>query len=253
MNWSTILAASIWSLTIAQADPVPQPAAPPSETAKTQIQTADEKAALEKFEKRLAEVDAKMAAITDLSADFEQKKKTALLKKPMLSSGSVLCKAEKVLWHTTQPRKNTMLVADGKVTVYYPDDKLAEIYSMGTQFRDAAGGPLPRLSKLRETFDFVEVEAAEFATGEDAKTLASKIAIKLTPRSDELKKHIASVRVLINESVPCADRIVLVDPEGDETELRFTKVEINKGVKDEEVDLKLPEGTKISTPTGSGK
>jgi len=248
-----MFAAPILALTIAQADPVPQPAAPTSETAKPQVQTAYEKAALEKFEKRLAEVDAKMAAITDLSADFEQKKKTALLKKPMLSSGSVLCKAEKVLWQTIKPRLNTMLVADGKVTIYYPDDKLAEIYSMGTQFRDAAGGPLPRLSKLRETFDFVELDVADFATGEDAKTLAGKIAIKLTPKTDELKKHIASVRVLINEGVPCADRIVLVDPEGDETELRFTKVEINKGVKDEELDLNLPQNTKISTPTGTGK
>ncbi len=251
MHWATICAAPILALTIAHSDPVPQPVIPTPEGVKTQV--SDEKAALEKFEKRLAEVDAKMALITDLSADFEQKKKTALLKKPMLSSGTVVCKTEKVLWQTIKPRKNTMLVADGKVTIYYPDDKLAEIYSMGTQFRDAAGGPLPRLSKLKETFDIAELDVGEFAKDMDASTLVNTIAIKLTPKSDELKKHIASVRVLINESVPCADRIVLVDPEGDETELRFSKVEINKGVKEEDLDLKLPQNTKVSEPTATGR
>ena len=86
-----------------------------------------------------------------------------------------------------------------------------------------------------------------------AQDLTGKIALKLTPKSDDLKKHIASVKVLLDENVPCADRIVIVDPEGDETELRFTVVKINTGMNDAELDLKLPERTKISAPTGSAK
>ncbi len=211
---------------------------------------------LSAFEKRVAAMDAKMSVITDLTADFEQKKKTALLKKPLVSRGTLVCKGETVLWRTASPRKSEMLVCgggDGKITVYYPDDSLAEVYPMGSQFRDAAGGPLPRLSKLKETFDIAEMEAKQVSPGMETREFAGRIALRLTPKSEELKKHVASVRVLIDDSVPCAERIVIVDPEGDETELRFSAVKVNTGKKDADVELKLPEGTKVSTPTESKK
>lgn len=205
------------------------------------------------FEKRLLDIDAKMAAITDLRADFEQRKKTSLLKKPLVSRGTLVCKGETVLWSTTSPRKSDMLVGDAKVTVYYPDDALAEVYSMGAGFRDAAGGPLPRISKLKETFDFAELDVKLVSPGMQASELKGRIAVKLSPKSAELKAHVASVRVLIDQSVPCADRIVIVDPDGDETELLFTGVKINTGMKDSELELKLPQGTKVSTPAQGRK
>lgn len=215
--------------------------------------TPESKASQSPFEKRLLDIDAKMAAITDLRADFEQRKKTSLLKKPLVSRGTLVCKGETVLWSTTSPRKSEMLVGAGKVTVYYPDDALAEVYSMGAGFRDAAGGPLPRLSKLKETFDFAELDVKQVSPGMEARDLKGRIAVKLTPKTAELKQHVASVRVLIDESVPCSDRIVIVDPDGDETELLFTGVKINTGMKDAELELKLPEGTKVSTPVEARK
>jgi len=205
------------------------------------------------FEKRLAAVDAKMSTVADLQADFEQLKKTAMLKKPMISQGSLLCKGEKVLWRTTHPRKSDMLVSDGKVTIYHPQDELAEVYPMGSGFKDAAGGPLPKLSKLRENFEFTEIDVQQMVIGTGARDMKGRIAMKLTPKTEELKRHVASVRVLIDESIPCADRIVIVDPEGDETELRFTAVRINVGLKDADLELKLPENTKISTMIGTSK
>ena len=146
-----------------------------------------------------------------------------------------------------------MLVADGKVTVYYPQDKLAEVYPMGPGFQGAAAGPLPRLSGLKESFELTEIDAAKMMTGAEAGGVTGRVAVCLTPRSDELKKHVASVRVLIDESVPCAERIVMVDPDGDETELRFTTVRINSGVKDSELGLNLPDGTRVSSPAAGGK
>ncbi|MEK6703183.1 MAG: outer membrane lipoprotein carrier protein LolA [Planctomycetota bacterium] len=222
-------------------------------TPKAEPPTAEALAAAAAFEKRLVGVDAKMAAVADLRADFEQTKKTALLKKPLVSRGTLVCKGETVLWSTTSPRRSDMLVGGGKVTVYYPDDALAEVYSMGAGFRDAAGGPLPRLMKLKDSFDFAELDAKQVSPGLKTSELKGRIALKLTPRSGELKQHVASVRVLIDESVPCADRMVIVDPDGDETELRFTSVKINTGMKDAELELKLPEGTRVSTPVETRK
>ncbi len=205
------------------------------------------------FETRLAAVDAKMAAVVDLRADFEQRKKTAMLKKPMLSQGVLLCKGEKVLWRTAAPRKSDLLVSEGKVTIYHPRDELAEIYPLGSGFKDAAGGPLPKLAKLRESFEFVQIDAAEMVIGASARDLQGRIAMKLIPKTEELKRHVAWVLVLIDESIPCADRVVIVDPEGDETELRFSAIRINTGLKDADLDLKLPQRTKISTMAGTSK
>ncbi|MBS0197012.1 MAG: outer membrane lipoprotein carrier protein LolA [Planctomycetes bacterium] len=218
---------------------------------KSPAETRSKDALTKEFAERLAALDAKMAKIADLRADFEQTKQTAMLKKPLVSSGSLVCKGEAVLWRTVSPRKSDMLVKDAKVTVYYPQDKLAEEYPMGSRFRDAAGGPLPRLSKLTENFDFTEIDAKEF--GEESGSEGHRIAVKLTPKTDELKKHVESVRVLIDERVPCADRIVITDPEGERTQIRFTAVRINTGVKDSELELKMPKDTKISTPTQSPK
>lgn len=231
------------------ATPVDSPnKATPESSAKAPSGATHDSAAA--FEKKLQELDAKMAKVVDLRASFEQRKKTALLKKPIVSSGTLSCKGESVLWRTLKPRESQLLVTPDKVTVHYPADKLAEVYPVGARFRDAAGGPLPRLPKLREKFELREM------TQEEIKTLgventADRLCVVLTPKGDDLKKYVAMVRVVIDASVPCADRVVVSDPEGDETEIRFSSVAINVGMKDGELELKLPEGTTISSPGAS--
>ena len=214
----------------------------------------DVAAAKAAFEKRLSEVDAKMALVVDLRAAFEQRKTTALLKKPLVSKGTLVCKGESVLWKTTSPRESDMLVGPEKVTVSYPADKLAEEYPIGARFRDAAGGPLPRLSKLKERFTITELDEAalkELSMSGDA--MKGRLGLLLSPKDDELKKHVASVRVILDVGVPCADRVVIADPEGDETEIRFSEAKINTGVKDSDLELKLAPGTKVSRPLERGK
>jgi hypothetical protein len=228
-----------------------QPGAPAVDAKTVAPPVADTKAA---FEKQLADVDVKMGAVVDLRATFEQRKTTALLKKPLVSKGTLVCKGESVLWKTTSPRESSMLVGPEKVTVYYPADKLAEEYLVGARFRDAAGGPLPRLSKLKERFEIAELsEAGLKAMGISSDEMKGRLGITLTPKDEQLRKHVASVRVILDTSVPCADRVVIVDPEGDETEIRFSEARINTGVKDSDLELALPQGTKVSKPLEGGK
>ena len=229
---------------LAAAQPAPKPPAAATPSAPSAAATT------EPFEQRLASIDTRIAAITDMRADFEQTRKTALLKKPLISRGTLVCKNDSVLWHTTHPRESTMLVAGENVTIYYPADKLAEIYPMGARFKDAVGGPLPRLSKLRETFELSELAPDQVVPGIDIGDRATRLAIKLTPRTAALRQYIDSVRVLIDTKVPCADRIVIVDPDGEETQLHCFNLHINTNVKDTELELKLPAGTKINRPAG---
>jgi len=194
---------------------------------------------------RLERVDAKMAAVRDIRADFEQRKKTAMLKKPLVSKGRLLSKGETVLWDTREPRRMSLLVTASEVRMFYPDDKLVEIYPLDARFKGAAGGPLPRLGTLRERFELAELDVKEFDVTGPTDGL---LGLRLTPKSDELRRHIASVRVLIDERVPCATRVVITDPDGEQTEIRFSSVKINTGVADAELKLDLPEGVKVSRP-----
>ncbi|MCX5691418.1 MAG: outer membrane lipoprotein carrier protein LolA [Planctomycetota bacterium] len=237
---------------LAAAQPFQQP---PAATAPQTVPPAPPAAApaIDSFEQRLASIDTRIALITDMRADFEQTRKTALLKKPLISRGTLVCKNDRILWHTTHPRESTMLVAGENVTVHYPADKLAEIYPMGARFKDAVGGPLPRLAKLRETFELSELSPDKVVPGTDIGDTTTRLAIKLTPRTAALRQYIDSVRVLIDTKVPCADRIVIVDPDGEETQLYCFNLRINTGVKDSELELKLPPETKINRPAGDSK
>lgn len=236
------------------------PSAPSSQTPglATPAAGTEPSAAESAFVKRLEAVDAAMAKVVDLRADFEQRRHTALLKKPLVSKGVVLTKAAaggnasegRVRWDTAEPRASSMVIGDGEIRMYYPADKLVEVYPVGEGFKDLAGAPLPRLSVLRERFEIAAIGAKEMGV---ASVSANEVAVLLTPKSAELRKHVASVKVLIDESRPAATKVVMTDPEGEETEILFSNIRLNAGVRDEEVVLKLPDGVRVSRPLGEGK
>ncbi|HZW07211.1 MAG TPA: outer membrane lipoprotein carrier protein LolA [Phycisphaerales bacterium] len=199
------------------------------------------------FQKRLNEVDAAMAKVTDLRADFEQRRKTPLLKRPLVSKGTVVTRGERVRWDTTSPRLSTMVIGGGEIRMYYPSDRLLEVYPIGAGFKDIAGAPLPRLSLLKERFELAPIPVKDLGGDEKNDRL---VAVRMTPRGDDLKKHVTSVRVLIDTAKPAATKVVMTDPEGEETEIAFSNVRLNSGVKDADVELKVPEGVRVSRPLG---
>ncbi|MBX3359045.1 MAG: outer membrane lipoprotein carrier protein LolA [Phycisphaeraceae bacterium] len=199
-----------------------------------------------RFVERLEAVDAAMSTVQDLRADFEQRRHSPLLKKPLVSQGVVRAKGELVRWDTASPRKSSLLVSSESIQMYYPDDGLLEIYPVGEGFRDLAGGPLPRLAVLRERFEIEPLEPRIMGEDGDGKSLA----LRLTPRSEALRRHVSFVRVLIDESAPAAKRVVMTDPEGEETEIVFSHVRLNTGMKPDDLELKVPQTTRVSRPMG---
>lgn len=202
-----------------------------------------------KFAARLEAVDGEMAKVTDLRADFEQRRRTPLLKRPLVSKGTVLTKGNLVRWDTASPRESVLVIGHDSIRMYYPTDRLVEVYPVGEGFRDLAGAPLPRLSVLRARFEFSPLSPGDPAMkGEDAHLLA----VLLKPKSEELRKHVTSVKVVIDEAGPAAKKVVITDPEGEETEIAFTHTRLNSGVRDDEMELNLPEGVRVSKPLGEG-
>ncbi|MFN7430652.1 MAG: outer membrane lipoprotein carrier protein LolA, partial [bacterium] len=155
-------------------------------------------------------IDDRVSKIEDLRAKFEQRKSSVMLRKPMVSSGEVIARSDVVLWRTQQPRKADMRVGGGEIRLLYPEDKLLEIYPIQNA-RGMAGGPLPRLSKLREQFTFSRA-SDQIAGG-------TTLQVVLTPKSEEVRSAVATVQVSIDTKVPCVTKIVMTDPDGEQTSI----------------------------------
>lgn len=200
-----------------------------------------------RFLARLQAVDAAMARVADLRADFVQTRHTPLLKKPLVSTGVVLTKGDQARWDTATPRASSLRIGPRAIRIYYPADQLVEEYPVDEGFKHLAGTPLPRLSVLRANFEITRLEPKDV---DASRANLPLLALQLTPTSERVRSHLASVRVLIDESVPSATMIVLTDADGEVTRIEFRNVTLNRGVRDEEIDPKLPAGVRVSRPLG---
>jgi outer membrane lipoprotein-sorting protein len=70
----------------------------------------------------------------------------------------------------------------------------------------------------------------------------------LTPTDESLAQHVDEVRVTLDVPSACVTRVEMLDADGDRTVIRFTDVRTNTGIRDGELDLNVPAGTKVSRP-----
>jgi outer membrane lipoprotein-sorting protein len=193
----------------------------------------------------LEEVDAKSAAVTDLSATFEQTKTTPLLRKPLVSSGTVKVKGSKVRWDTKSPHPTVMLIDESQIRMYYPDQRTLEVFDVDESMRRITATPLPRLAAIREQFVISRADVKELGVTERPEGF---VGVALTPRQESLRKHVDRVRVLIDRATGCATRVEITDADGDTTTIRFRDIRTNVGLAESDLELNVPEGTRIVKP-----
>ncbi len=190
-------------------------------------------------------INAKGQQIQDLTAKFEQKKFTALLKKPLVSTGDVRVRGPVMLWDTKQPAPTVMRIDEKEVRLYYPQQKVVEIYKVDQQLSSLAASPLPRLDVLKQHFTFEKLDdKAMHADGDPANTLA----LKLTPIDATLKEHVDEVRVLLDADHGYILRFEMIDSDGDRTVISFTGIKTNTNLPQSDVDLTVPPDVKVSRP-----
>lgn len=226
-----------------QPKPASQPANPATQTTNQDAAPKAETPATD-FDKKLEALDTKVAQITDLTADFEQEKRTPLLKKPLVSSGTVKVKGAATRWDTLKPRATTMTIDAAELRIYYPEQKTVEVYPVAHGMGELAASPLPRNKTVREHFTISEVPAKDI----DPKAADTELGLKLVPIKDSLKEHVSQVRVLINGDTGVGRMVEVTDADGEVTVMRFTNVRTNTGLKDDDVALKVPSGTTESRP-----
>ena len=199
---------------------------------------------------QLDDIDRRASQIQDLAARFEQQKFTALLKKPLVSSGRVRMKGSVVRWDTEVPEPAVLYSDGSEIRMFYPRQKVVEVYPIDRRITDLAASPLPRLASLREHFDIESAERVDRAGagGEQQGKPGGRIAMRLKPKGTFLKEHVDQVRVVLDVESACLVSVEVEDADGDRTLIRFSDVKLNVGLKDRDVALAVPAGTKVSRP-----
>jgi outer membrane lipoprotein-sorting protein len=194
---------------------------------------------------RMIDIDARAGKITSLIADFQQQKFTALLKKPLVSSGTVRVKGATMRWDTRQPQPSVLFVNDQEVRIFYPVPApgIIEVYNLDQRVGELAASPLPRLAVLKEKFSFEQIPAGLMDSTVDPKAF---LGLKMLPIEPSLKEHVNEVRVLLDASAGYILRAEMTDADGDKTLLHFTHVRINADPG--EMELKTPAGVKVTRP-----
>ena len=192
---------------------------------------------------RMKATDAKADQVKDLSADFEQLKYTALLKKPLKSTGTVHARGNVMLWDTHGSQPTHMRVDEKEVSIYYENQKTIEAYPIAGQLGSLAANPLPRLATMMGHFQFTLADENEFEKAE-----ADRLILKLTPTDDALKEHVKSVHVSIDTNTGLMHAFQLTDADGDRQVIHFTNIKPNSHFDDAKLQIKAPADVKIVRP-----
>ncbi|MGB7157573.1 MAG: outer membrane lipoprotein carrier protein LolA [Tepidisphaeraceae bacterium] len=216
--------------------------AQPAPTPTTQASPASQPSG---FEQQLETIDRRAGAVQDLTAEFVQEKRSPLLRKPLVSRGSVKAKGALALWETIEPERTIMTFDPKQMRVYYPKQKLVEEYAIQGSLGMMASSPLPRLAAIRQSFRLMPDDGKGLAPGDDR---TKGVAVRLEPIDDAVRQLVDHVRVLLDPDRGYMLAFELTDPDGEQTVIRFTKLQANSGLTDQALQPQLPAGVKVSRP-----
>ena len=173
-----------------------------------------------------------------LQAEFRQEKELALLAKPEVSTGTfVYSKPNNVLWTYQAPKRVQMVIANGKMTTYFPDLRKAETIDI-KKFEDRIFkymGATGAIDELARYFDF---------TFTDSKS-KSTFVLDLTPKNRAVSKRVQRIKLWIDKTTYLTSKIEYVEGDGDITRYEFTNVRINEPVPNSRFALTLPSNVKV--------
>lgn len=187
--------------------------------------------------KRLAE---RMKDVRVLTCAIRQERKTALVEKPLTSSGTMAYRREpgRLVFRLTAPRASEIHMDRAAYQVYRPDEKRLE----RIEFEDDV---LTR--QLLALFDpQPEAVGKRFAmTRVDAP--AGEIALRFDPTDEQVRRRVASIALTLAEADATIRRIRYVQADGDEVSFEMSDVRLNPDLPPTAFELKVPEGTRVLT------
>lgn len=192
---------------------------------------------------QLNDIDSRAGRIKSLAANFEQQKFTAMLRKPLTSTGTVRVRGAQMRWETVRPEPSVLAIDEHQAQVYYPSQKILEVYPLDERLGELAASPLPRLAVLKARFTFARIAPDLLDKQSDSHKV---IALELTPTDASLREHVKRVRVLLDVAAAYILKAEVTDSDGDRTLLSFRDVQPDADVGD--LSLHVPPGTAVAHP-----
>ncbi|MGK2857728.1 MAG: LolA family protein [Thermoanaerobaculia bacterium] len=192
------------------------------------------------LEEVLKEVQKRQSSVKTLQADFTQQKTLSLLAESQFARGTFAYeKPDKVRWNYSEPSPVAMLIADGRMTTFYPKLRRAETLEVG-RFQDRIFkymGAGNAIAELATWFNF------RFA---DRKGDAAW-KLSLAPKTSQVAKRVKSITIWIDRESYMTSKFEYVEADGDTTLYEFTSIRVNEPVPATAFKLELPPTVRIET------
>ncbi len=178
-------------------------------------------------------VEKRYAAIRTLTANFTQTFRSAELGQSLVERGRIFVrKPGHMRWDYRDPEKKIFIVEpDGKTLSYIPADLRA--------VRSRLPPDAAHLKLLMGSSDLLADYAASEVTLKTPAFPGSR-AIKLVPR--QTADAVAMIYLEIDPRMLSIERVLVVDPEGNESDLVLDRVQENGVVKPDAFDVRIPPG-----------
>ncbi len=186
----------------------------------------------------LRKLSEKFRDLRTLRCSVAQERKTALLEKPIVSSGVMFYRRDpgRLVFRMTDPRTTEIHMDRATYQVYRPDEKRLERIEFEN---DELTGRLLMVFQPKED----EVGKAFAVRAGAAKE--GVLEVRLEPRDEKVGKRLRRLVLAVRESDGALLRILYEEAQGDQVRFDLKDVQINPELPAETFELKVPEGTKI--------
>jgi chaperone LolA len=194
----------------------------------------------------LSEVELKnlLAAIRQnrsTQADFQEERVIRLMRKPVLSSGTVWFQSPNKFRREVKGNSSSISVSDGRdLWIYYPNFKSAERYPLGKgSTLDASVTAINSALNLENIETSFNISATKSDNGHE---------LALLPRSAAMKRIFQKLDLRINEKFR-VERTDMLLPNGDRIVTTYSN-QTRPPISPSMFEFKPPPGTEVTTPLG---
>src|SRR5215831_9712653 len=174
-------------------------------------------------------------------ADFQEERVIRLMKKPVLSSGTVWFQPPNKFRREVKGNSPSITVSDGReLWIYYPNFKSAERYPLGKGSPlDATVAAINSALNLENIETSFNVSATKSDTGHE---------LALLPRTAAMKRVFQKLDLRINNQFR-VERTDMLLPNGDRIVTTYSN-QTRAPIPASTFEFKPPPGTEVSTPLG---
>jgi outer membrane lipoprotein carrier protein len=174
-------------------------------------------------------------------ADFQEQRVIRLMKKPVLSSGTVWFEPPNKFRREVKGNSPSITVSDGReLWIYYPNFKSAERYPLGK------GSPLDAtVAAINSALNLENIETSFNVT---ATKTENGNELQLLPRTAAMKRVFQKLDLRINDKFR-VERTDMLLPNGDRIVTTYSN-QTRATIPPSTFEFKPPSGTEVTTPLG---